>query len=195
MFQTLDRLVRLHEEGAVRIGRRRLRSFEAARDAIRAEVEARGWNEAQQSYADLLDGARADASLLLLSWYEFHPPAHPRLRATRARIRESLDAGRGLLYRNAADRSRGEGAFGICSFWDVEHLARGGGTLVDATALFDQLLEYQNDVGLFGEQIDPRDGSALGNFPQAFTHVGVISAALALEERARDRKEGHHGVG
>jgi GH15 family glucan-1,4-alpha-glucosidase len=180
----LDRLVRLREDGAIHLGRRRLRSFEAARDAIRAEVEARGWNEAQESYTDLLDGARADASLLLLSWYEFHPPTHPRLRATRARIRESLDAGGGLLFRNPTDRSRGEGAFGICSFWDVEHLARGG-AMADAAVLFDQVLGYQNDVGLFGEQIDPRDGSALGNFPQAFTHVGVISAALALEERAR----------
>lgn len=198
----LDRLVRLHEAGALRLGRSRLRIFEAARDAIRAEVEARAWNVAHETYGDVLDGAGADASLLLLSWYEFHPPAHPRMRGTRTRIREKLDAGGGLLYRNVTDRERGEGAFGICSFWDVEHLARGGGTLADATSLFEELLSYQNDVGLFGEQIDPRDGSALGNFPQAFTHVGLISAALALEERAtRDRGGGNvpeehdHGMG
>ena len=86
-----------------------------------------------------------------------------------------------LLYRYPRDRR--EGAFGICGFWAVEYLALGGGTLREAHDLFDRLLSYSNDLGLFSEEIDPESGDALGNFPQAFTHVGLISAALTLEEK------------
>lgn len=188
----LDRLLQLADHGAVRLSRRTRARFEAARDEIRAEVEAAGWNAQRASYADVLGGEEVDASLLLLSWYGFHPPAHPRLQGTYARVQRALGARGGLLFRHAADRARGEGAFGICGFWAVEHLARGGGSLTEADALFTRLLAYQNDVGLFAEEVDPRDGAALGNFPQAFTHLGLISAALALEERAaRERRPAH----
>ena len=73
----------------------------------------------------------------------------------------------------------GEGAFGVCSFWAVEYLARAGEKEA-ATEAFERLLAHANDVGLFAEEIDPQTGAALGNFPQAFTHVGLINAALAL---------------
>ena len=181
----LDRLVRLADEAALRLSARQCRRFEEVRDEIRREVEERGWSELQGSYVDVLGGERVDASLLLLAWYGFHPADHPRLRGTHARIRETLGARGGLVHRNAGDQAQGQGAFGICGFWAVEDLARGGGTLAEASELFEQLLAFQNDVGLFAEQVDPADGSALGNFPQAFTHVGLISAALALQERAR----------
>ena len=78
-----------------------------------------------------------------------------------------------------------EGAFGICGFWRVEYLALGEGTLEEAHQQFDSLLKFGNDLGLFGEEVDPASGSALGNFPQAFTHIGLISAALTLEEKER----------
>jgi GH15 family glucan-1,4-alpha-glucosidase len=100
------------------------------------------------------------------------------------RVRERLSAGPGLLYRYEPSLSAGEGAFGICSFWAAEHLARGGGSLAEAVEWMEALLERANDVGLYAEEIDPETGGALGNFPQAFTHVGLVSAALAIEERA-----------
>jgi GH15 family glucan-1,4-alpha-glucosidase len=73
----------------------------------------------------------------------------------------------------------GEGAFGICGFWAVECRARAGDTR-GATRAFERLLGYANDVGLYAEETDPDTGAACGNFPQAFTHVGVINAALTL---------------
>ena len=135
------------------------------------------------------DGETVDASLLTLSWYGYVEATHPRMASTRERILERL--GRGALifrYEDATDDGLpgGEGAFGICGFWAVESRARGG-DLAGANQAFDQLLSYANDVGLFAEEIDPQSGAALGNFPQAFTHVGVINAALTLAECDRTR--------
>ncbi len=102
--------------------------------------------------------------------------------STCANIHEHLGQD-GLIYRYAAGTTdglpAGEGAFGICSFWAVECRARGG-DVAGATAAFERLLGYANDVGLFAEEIDPDTGAALGNFPQAFTHVGLINAAVTL---------------
>ncbi|HET7321919.1 MAG TPA: glycoside hydrolase family 15 protein [Longimicrobiaceae bacterium] len=88
-----------------------------------------------------------------------------------------------LLYRNRSggdDVPADEGCFGICSFWGVEQRARQGDR-AGAEEDFVALLGYANDLGLYAEEIDPESGAALGNFPQAFTHVGLIRAALALE--------------
>jgi len=115
------------------------------------------------------------------TWYGFEKADSERMRATYEAISQRLGAGGGLLFRYA--RNPAEGAFGICGFWEVEHLAIGGGSLEQAHRLFQQLLSYQNDLGLFAEEIDPTTGDALGNFPQAFTHVGLISAALTLKEQ------------
>jgi GH15 family glucan-1,4-alpha-glucosidase len=129
-------------------------------------------------------GEEVDASLLLLGLHGYADPGSPRMRSTHEVIRERLGAG-GLLYRvpAAADAERREGAFGICSFWTVELRAREGAT-GEATAEFEALLDRANDVGLYAEEIDPASGEALGNFPQAFTHIGLINAALALERAA-----------
>jgi GH15 family glucan-1,4-alpha-glucosidase len=114
------------------------------------------------------------------------------MQATYRRIRERLGAGDGLLYRYPRYReperqgdpvSPGEGAFGICSFWGAEYLALGGGRVEEAQELFERLCGYANDVGLFAEEIDPGTGAALGNFPQAFTHVGLINVALSIARR------------
>jgi GH15 family glucan-1,4-alpha-glucosidase len=112
------------------------------------------------------------------------------MRATYSAIRKQLRAGKNLLYRYV--NGPGEGSFGICSFWEVEYLALGGAPLEEAIQLFDDLLRYRNDVGLFAEEIDPRSGAALGNFPQAFTHVGLISAALSITEKIRGSKQLAH---
>ena len=132
-----------------------------------------------------------DATLLLLAWYGFEAAGSDRMRSTYRRIREQLGTGDGLLYRYRTEvsgaegepYSPGEGAFGICSFWGAEYLALGGGTAEEAQQLFERLCGYANDVGLFAEEIDPPTGAALGNFPQGFTHVGLINAALTLARR------------
>jgi len=176
----LDRLIRFHEAGRLRLAVDRLR---AERAAIRATVEVRGYNARLGAYARTLDGDELDASLLTLPLYGYVDAAHPRMRSTLAAVRERL--GRGvLIHRYATPDDRREGAFGICGFWAVECLARAG-QLEEATAAFERLLGYGNDVGLFAEEIDPETGAALGNFPQAFTHVGLVNAALALAAAGR----------
>ena len=179
----LDRLVRMHEAGQIRVS---VDEFRAEREAIRAEIEARGYNERLGSYTRTFDGDQLDASLLTLSLYGYQPATHPRMGATCARIREKLTR-ESFVYRYESQTDDGlppgEGAFGICSFWAVECLARGGDAAA-ATRAFERLLACANDVGLFAEEIEPETGAALGNFPQAFTHVGLINAALTLLEHS-----------
>jgi GH15 family glucan-1,4-alpha-glucosidase len=177
----LDRLIAMHEAGRLVV---RVDEFRAQRAAIRAAVEAHGYNERLASYTRTFNGEEMDASLLVLPLYGYRQATHPRMRSTCSRIREKL-ARDELVYRyeTATDDGLppGEGAFGICSFWAVECLARGG-ALDEATRAFERLLAHASDVGLFAEEIDPDSGEALGNFPQAFTHVGLINAALTLAE-------------
>ena len=187
-WTALDRLIELTERGALRSAP--LDAFRRNRTLLREEIEARAWSRALGSYVSRLDGDDVDASLLLLPWYGFEDPSSERMRRTYARIVERLGAGRGLLYRYRGPESPGEGAFGICSFWAAEFLARGGGSVEEARDAFERLVSLGNDVGLFGEEIDPERGEALGNFPQAFTHVGLVNAALSLARReAAERGE------
>jgi GH15 family glucan-1,4-alpha-glucosidase len=177
----LDRLVKMHEAGYLELS---VDLFRANRDAIREEIETRGFNERIGSYTRTFDGEEMDASLLTLPLYGYIEGTNPRMRSTCARIHEKLARG-GLVYRYEARTDDGlppgEGAFGICGFWAVECVARGGNAGA-ATLAFERLLSYANDVGLFAEEVDPDTGAALGNFPQAFTHIGLINAALTLEE-------------
>jgi GH15 family glucan-1,4-alpha-glucosidase len=183
-WTALDRLLALSEKGMLAGVPREW--FLSERDRIRRQLESRGWNQSLRSYVSVLDGSEVDAALLRISWYGFAPANSERMQDTYHRICEKLGTN-GLLFRYPSQP--GEGAFGICSFWAVEHLAIGGGTRDQAHHAFRRLLKYQNDVGLFAEEIDPQTGDALGNFPQAFTHVGLISAAFSLQER--DRQEPH----
>ena len=185
-WTALDRLVALHAQGHLLTAPVAL--FERNRDEIRKQVEDLAWNPRLESYVGRLDGDELDASLLLMPWYGFEDAGAWRMTRTYARIQERLGAGHALLYRYRTDESSGEGAFGICSFWGVEYLAMGGGTAEEAQASFEQLLTFANDVGLFAEEIDPTTGEALGNFPQAFTHVGLINAALSLQDRLSGRE-------
>jgi GH15 family glucan-1,4-alpha-glucosidase len=179
-WTALDRLIELGRGGA--LCGAPLEELERSRDMIRKEVEERAWNPRLGSYVSRLDGEEVDATLLLLAWYGFDEAGSPRMRATYARLRERLGAG-DLLYRYRTDDSPGEGAFGVCSFWGVEFLALGGGSSEAAVEAFERLCGHANDVGLFAEEIDPATGEAVGNFPQAFTHVGLINAALSIAQR------------
>jgi GH15 family glucan-1,4-alpha-glucosidase len=171
----LDRLIRFHEEGVLEIDVERHR---AERAAIRAEVEARGYNESLQSYVSVLDGDELDASLLVLPLYGYATADDLRMTSTVQRIRQQLGTG-SLLRRYQTPDDDPRGAFGICSFWGADCLARAG-DLDAASTAFEELLLRANDVGLFAEQIDPASGAALGNFPQGFTHIGLINAALSI---------------
>ncbi|HEX6464038.1 MAG TPA: glycoside hydrolase family 15 protein, partial [Vicinamibacterales bacterium] len=191
-WAALDRLLQLHSKGHLRNAS--VPEIQRNRDLIRKDVQERGWNADLGSYVARLDGDRLDASLLLLAWYGFEDARSDRMRKTFARIQRDLGAGNGLLYRYRTPDSPGEGTFGICSFWGAEYLALGGGTVDEAREMLERLCSYGNDVGLFAEEIDPDTGAALGNFPQAFTHVGLINAALSLARRLEGEKPLDRGV-
>jgi GH15 family glucan-1,4-alpha-glucosidase len=186
-WAALSCLVALHERGIVKI------RAAAVRDGLRAiaeAIETRGFNGTLSSYVATFDGADIDASLLLMTSLGYKDANDARMRGTFDRIQEKLSRN-GLLYRYepGLDGLAGvEGAFGICSFWNVDHLVCRG-EIDAARRAFEHTLSFANDVGLFAEEIDPDHGTQLGNFPQAFTHVGVILSALALENPARCRME------
>lgn len=179
----LDRLIRLAERGVVT--RLPVDDLRRHRAAIREDVIRRGFDPLLSSYTQVYGGGEVDASLLLLGWYGFEDPSSVRMRGTLRMVEQRLWAGPGLYYRNEQGLRVGEGAFGICSFWVASLLARGAGSLDRARAVFEAMLGHANEVGLFAEEVDPRTGDALGNFPQAYTHVGLIDAALSIGERER----------
>jgi len=176
----LDRLIRLHDELGMKIPVDR---FRETRTAIRLAVESEAVDPKTGALMGAFGDPTPDAALLLTARYGFYEATHPAMQATEALIAETLTDGPFVYrYPQAWDGMDGhEGAFGICSFWRVDYLARAGRT-EEAVAIFDALCGYANDVGLFAEEIEPETGAHLGNFPQAFTHVGLINAALALSE-------------
>jgi GH15 family glucan-1,4-alpha-glucosidase len=135
----------------------------------------------------VFDGDDVDASLLQLARYGYIDPRSPRMRGTIEAVRKRLGRN-GLIYRYVDHDGLppGEGAFGICGFWAVDALARSG-DIRTATETFERLMTYANDLGLYAEETAPATGAALGNFPQAFTHVGLICAALTLVASADER--------
>jgi GH15 family glucan-1,4-alpha-glucosidase len=178
-WKALDDLLWLAGRGLVDI---HVDEARALREEIAATIEARCYNAGVGSYTATLDGDACDASLLLMACLGYADAGGPRMRGTFARIHEQL-ACNGLLYRYAPDYDGlpgREGAFGLCSFWAIDNLAARG-ELAEAEARFRHVAGFANDVGLLSEEIDPADGTLLGNFPQAFTHVGLINAALAIE--------------
>ena len=179
----LDRLLEMQHRGALQGVP--IHNFSEQRRQIRDQIHQCAWNPKLESYTSTLDGEAADATLLLLAWYGFEPPESPRMRGTHKRVLEELGLPNSLLYRYK--RNPPEGAFGVCCFWQIGFLAIGGGTLREAKQSFEKLLQFRNDVGLYAEEIDPVTGDALGNFPQAFTHVGLINAAVSLEDRELGR--------
>ncbi len=187
-WTAMDRLIRLAERGMLRGAP--VETYRQSSEAIRHQIEKHAWNERLQSYVSVLDSDDFDASLLLLSWYGFAEAKSPRMQSTYRALRQHLGTPNGLLYRYR--REDPEGAFAICSFWEAEYLALGGGTLQEARDLFSRLTKYANDLGLYGEEIDASTGAALGNFPQAFTHVGLIGAALSIDQREKGEQQLAH---
>jgi alpha,alpha-trehalase len=187
-WAALDRAVRL----APKLGASaRPAEWAAERDEIRRAVVDRGWSEARQAYAQSFDSDELDAAALLMPLVGFLPADDPRMRSTiEAIARDLTEDGLVLRYRNTeglnADGLTGEeGTFVICSFWLVSCLALAG-EVDRAEELFDRLAGFANDLGLLGEEIDTATGEQLGNFPQAFSHIGLITAAWQIDQaRAR----------
>src|ERR671934_646776 len=158
----------------------------AARDEIREAILTRGWSEARGAYAQSFDSDELDGAQLLMPILGFLPATDERMRSTiEAIARDLTEDGLVLRYRNEeglnADGLTGEeGTFVICSFWLVSCLAKAG-EVERAEELFDQLAGYANDLGLLAEEIDTKNGEQLGNFPQAFSHIGLITAAYAVD--------------
>jgi GH15 family glucan-1,4-alpha-glucosidase len=145
-------------------------------------VQREGWNPDRQGYVQYLGGSTLDASLLVMPLVKFAGPSDPRFVATLDRISEELVTD-SLVRRyqpDGSDRLPGsEGTFNMCSFWYVEALTRAG-RIQEGRYVFEKMLTHANHVGLFAEEIGPA-GEALGNFPQAFTHLALISAAYNLD--------------
>ncbi|MBV9166912.1 MAG: glycoside hydrolase family 15 protein [Solirubrobacterales bacterium] len=193
----LDRAARLAEllnlPGPVSKWRR------AAQD-LRDTVLQRSWDEGAQTLSEHVDGGGAlDASLLALPLRRVVPAEHPRMVATTAAVADRLSAGGGLLYRylheDSPDGISGdEGAFVLCSFWLVENLAKQG-QLDQAAELYASLCARASSVGLLPEQIDPSSGEFSGNFPQAFSHIGVIAAGVTLARTLDESRAGRRRAG
>ncbi len=166
--------------------------WERERDRVREAVLTRGWSEARQAYAQSFESDQLDAAALLMPLVDFLPASDPRMRSTiEAIARELTQDGFVLRYRNQpglnADGLSGEeGSFVICSFWLASCLARAG-EVERAQALFDRISGFANDLGLLAEEIDAPNGELLGNFPQAFSHIGLITAASEID-MARQRQ-------
>jgi alpha,alpha-trehalase len=156
-----------------------------AAEDLRQTVLEGSWDEDAQTLSEHLDGGGSlDASLLALPLRRVVPAEHPRMVATTAAVAERLSAGGGLLHRyrheDSPDGIPGdEGAFVLCSFWLVENLARQG-QLEKALELYASLCARASTLGLLPEQIDPSSGEFSGNFPQAFSHIGVSAAGVTL---------------
>ncbi|WP_438290594.1 glycoside hydrolase family 15 protein [Streptomyces sp. HUAS TT7] len=175
-------------ERAIRMANRRglpadLPRWQQSRDAIYRQIMARGWSAERGAFVQGLDDNVLDASLLMMPMAKFISPTDPKWLSTLDVLTSDLVSD-SLVYRYdpavSPDGLRGsEGTFSICSFWYVEALARAG-RLEEARLAFEKMLTYANHVGLFAEEIG-RTGEQLGNFPQAFTHLSLISAAFNLD--------------
>ncbi|MEV4173753.1 glycoside hydrolase family 15 protein [Nonomuraea sp. NPDC049709] len=160
-------------------------TWRATAEELRRLILDQSWDEEAQCLSEHLDGGGSlDASLLALPLRKVVPADHPRMAATTAAVAERLSAGDGLLYRYLHDHSPDglpgdEGAFLLCSFWLVDNLILQG-HLDRAEELYASLCARANPVGLLPEQIDPATGAFMGNFPQAFSHIGIIASGVNL---------------
>jgi GH15 family glucan-1,4-alpha-glucosidase len=162
------------------------------RDEIRAEVLEQGWSEELGSFVQYYGSDRVDASLLTIPLMGFLPPDDPRVRGTLEAVRRELLVD-GFVQRYRHDEEvesidglpAGEGAFFLCSFWFVDNLILLG-ELDEASEMFERLLSLRNGLGLLSEEYDPKLKRLVGNFPQAFSHIGLVNTALLLDAALRE---------
>jgi GH15 family glucan-1,4-alpha-glucosidase len=178
----LDRGLRLADKRSFPADRQR---WLETRDAIYEEIMSRGWSQERRAFVQSYDHDSLDAANLIMPLVFFVSPRDPRFLATLDAIQATLTKG-SLVHRYdvaaSPDGLAGdEGTFSMCTFWLVEALTRAG-RLDEARLVFEKMLGYANHLGLYSEQVGPT-GEALGNFPQAFTHLALISAAFNLDRR------------
>ena len=169
------------------------RKWRRIANEIHAEVCERGFDRKVNSFVQSFGSKRLDASLLLIPLVGFLPPDDPRVRGTLKAIEERLLVQNEFVLRYETEDGvdglpPGEGAFLACSFWLVDNYLLQD-RHEDARRLFERLLTRCNDVGLLAEEFDPVAGRMLGNFPQAYSHVGLINSALSLDQYESSRKE------
>jgi GH15 family glucan-1,4-alpha-glucosidase len=164
----------------------RVERWKATRDQIADAIMARGWNDEVGAYTQAFGSDDLDASNLMMAIVGFIPADHPRMRATMDATAARLSDERGLVYRyRTADGLEGEeGTFLLCTFW-LAHVQALAGELDRARATFEAAATFVNDVGLLSEEVDTGTGELLGNFPQAFSHIGLVNAAWAIAEAER----------
>jgi len=182
----LDRAVRLADvlHATVRVD-----EWLTTMASIRAAIEERGWSDTRGAYCQSFDSDALDASVLMLLNLGFTTGDDPRMLATIAAIERELTDPNGLVYRYRGDDGLegDEGTFLACTFWLAQAWALAGRP-DRARAIFERASAFRNDVGLLSEEIDPRTGELLGNFPQAFSHIGLINAAWAISEAERSTR-------
>ena len=180
----LDRIIKLCEQ--FNWDNAPLEKFKSTATRIKNCVEEQGYSKELESYTRALNGNTLDASLLTLSLVGYCNAASPRMASTTAQIAAQL-AKNGLIFRylQVDDGLSGdEGSFSICNFWLAENLAKAG-KLKQAVKIFDNMLSHGSPTGLFSEEIDPHSHELVGNYPQGFTHIGLINAALSINEASK----------
>jgi GH15 family glucan-1,4-alpha-glucosidase len=164
----------------------RVAGWTAIRDEIHRTVLRDGWSDNAKAFTQYVGSEELDASNLMMAIVGFLPADDPRMLATIDATEARLTDDRGLVYRyhtsGGVDGLAGdEGTFLLCTFWLAQALALAG--QVDrATMVFERAVAFANDVGLLAEEVDPETGALLGNFPQAFSHIGLVNAAWAISE-------------
>jgi GH15 family glucan-1,4-alpha-glucosidase len=173
----LDRVVRMASGGGLPGD---VSLWERTREEIRAAILEEGYDEEAGAFTQAFGEQALDACALVIPQVGFLPANDPRVLSTVERIREQLTS-HGLVYRYLTEDGLpgGEATFALCSFWLVDCLAEAG-RVGEARALFEKVAGYANDLGLLAEEIDPVSAELLGNFPQGFTHLGLIRSALHI---------------
>jgi GH15 family glucan-1,4-alpha-glucosidase len=161
-----------------------------ARERIRGDILRQGYDRQRGTFTGSYGGGEVDATLLLMPIYDFLPPSDPRVAATTERVIKELGDGRFVRrYRSSDGIPADEGGFVLCGFWLAEALALGR-RLDEALEVFHNHLLAANHLGLLAEEVDAPSAAPLGNFPQAFSHLGLIQAAARLDYALRLRDEG-----
>jgi GH15 family glucan-1,4-alpha-glucosidase len=164
----------------------RVADWKQSRDEIFETVVRDGWSDEAGAFTQYVGSTGLDASNLMMAIVGFLPADDPRMLATIDAIQERLTDDAGLVYRYRTDEgvdglAGEEGTFLLCTFWLAQALALSG--QVDrARAVFESAITFANDLGLLAEEVDPATGEMLGNFPQAFSHIGLVNAAWAIAE-------------
>jgi GH15 family glucan-1,4-alpha-glucosidase len=169
--------------------RHRVESWRRTRAEIRDNLLREGWNDRVGAFTQAFGSDELDASALMVPIVGFLPAGDSRMLSTIDAVADRLTDERGLVYRYSTvtgvdGLTGGEGTFLLCTFWLAQALALSG-QVGRAREVFERAAVYANDVGLLAEEVDPGRGELLGNFPQAFSHIGLVNAAWAIDEAER----------